>query len=172
MQKPARQHPAAGAALAEDLVLRSLRSCLAVRSSPGSRRSRRLPPGCCRPSLRTRREARILPIVGMSSDRLFLDRVGRHQSPSLLHRQDQTNTHPPKPGPKDDISLLKIRAADRIRKRIARRPITLRGARRHGGPTFPAFSPTVLSAGRDPAGRSSLRPGPGTFALSTGACSR
>jgi len=52
--------------------------------------SRRLPPGCCRPSLRTRREARILPIVGMSSDRLFLDRVGRHQSPSLLHRQDQT----------------------------------------------------------------------------------
>ena len=29
----------------------------------------------------------------MSSGRLFLDRVGRHQSPSPLHRQAQTNTH-------------------------------------------------------------------------------
>lgn len=30
-------------------------------------------------------------IVRMSSGRLFLDRVGRHQSPSPLHRLDQTN---------------------------------------------------------------------------------
>jgi hypothetical protein len=31
------------------------------------------------------------PIVLMSSGRLFLDRVGRHQSPSPLHRRDQDN---------------------------------------------------------------------------------
>jgi hypothetical protein len=31
------------------------------------------------------------PIVLMSSGRLFLDRVGRHQSPSPLHRRDQNN---------------------------------------------------------------------------------
>ncbi len=31
------------------------------------------------------------PIVLMSSGRLFLDRVGRHQSPSPLHRRDQHN---------------------------------------------------------------------------------
>src|SRR5262249_22139426 len=31
----------------------------------------------------------------MSSDRLFLDRVGRHQSPSPLHRHEQINTHFP-----------------------------------------------------------------------------
>jgi hypothetical protein len=32
------------------------------------------------------------PIVLMSSGRLFLDRVGRHQSPSPLHRRDQNNS--------------------------------------------------------------------------------
>jgi hypothetical protein len=31
------------------------------------------------------------PIVLMSSGRLFLDRVGRHQSPSPLHRRHQNN---------------------------------------------------------------------------------
>jgi hypothetical protein len=31
------------------------------------------------------------PIVLMSSGRLFLDRVGRHQSPSPLHRRNQNN---------------------------------------------------------------------------------
>ena len=35
----------------------------------------------------------------MSSGRLFLDRVARQQSPSLLHRHAQTTTHPsPRPG--------------------------------------------------------------------------
>ena len=43
----------------------------------------------------------------MSFDRLFFDRVGGHRSLALLHRQDQTNTHPPKPGLKDDISTLR-----------------------------------------------------------------
>ena len=32
------------------------------------------------------------PIVLMSSGRLFLDRVGRHQSPSPLHRRAQNNS--------------------------------------------------------------------------------
>lgn len=35
-------------------------------------------------------------IVPMSSGRLFLDRVGRHQSPSPLHRHAQTTTHFPR----------------------------------------------------------------------------
>jgi hypothetical protein len=42
----------------------------------------------------------------MSSDRLFLDRVGRHQSPSPLHRQGQNNMHTLPACPKPDISTL------------------------------------------------------------------
>ena len=42
----------------------------------------------------------------MSSGRLFLDRVGRHQSPSPLHRRPQNITHPEKPSGKGDISTL------------------------------------------------------------------
>jgi hypothetical protein len=45
-------------------------------------------------------------IVPMSSDRLFLDRVGRHQSPSPLHRHEQINTHSQVPMQKGDISTL------------------------------------------------------------------
>jgi hypothetical protein len=43
----------------------------------------------------------------MSSDRLFLDRVGRHQSPSPLHRQGQNNMHPFPASAKQDISTLR-----------------------------------------------------------------
>ena len=42
----------------------------------------------------------------MSSDRLFLDRVGRHQSPSPLHRHAQTNMHFSLDWPEGDISTL------------------------------------------------------------------
>ena len=42
----------------------------------------------------------------MSSGRLFLDRDGRHQSPSPLHRQPHNNTHSQKPQAKGDISTL------------------------------------------------------------------
>ncbi len=42
----------------------------------------------------------------MSSGRLFLDRVARQQSPSLLHRHPQTNTHSAEAQAKDDISTL------------------------------------------------------------------
>src|SRR6185295_18458797 len=45
-------------------------------------------------------------IVPMSSGRLFLDRVGRHQSPSLLHRRDQINMHFSGSWVKGDISTL------------------------------------------------------------------
>jgi hypothetical protein len=55
---------------------------------------------------RARREDRALPIVPMSSGRLFLDRVGRHQSPSLLHRHGQNSTHFAEPRAKGDISTL------------------------------------------------------------------
>ena len=46
------------------------------------------------------------PSSTMSSDRLFLDRVGRHQSPSPLHRHAQINTQSPKAPAKGDISTL------------------------------------------------------------------
>jgi hypothetical protein len=42
----------------------------------------------------------------MSSGRLFLDRVGRHQSPSPLHRPAQLNMHSRNLGDKADISTL------------------------------------------------------------------
>ena len=42
----------------------------------------------------------------MSSDRLFLDRVARQQSPSPLHRRAQINTHSLPARPKPDISTL------------------------------------------------------------------
>ena len=42
----------------------------------------------------------------MSSGRLFLDRVGRHQSPSPLHRHAQTNTHFPRALSKPERSTL------------------------------------------------------------------
>jgi hypothetical protein len=45
----------------------------------------------------------------MSSDRLFLDRVARQQSPSPLHRYWQTNMHSAEAQAKDDISTLPAR---------------------------------------------------------------
>jgi len=42
----------------------------------------------------------------MSSGRLFLDRVGRHQSPSLLRRHAQTITHFPRGTSKPELSTL------------------------------------------------------------------
>jgi hypothetical protein len=54
--------------------------------------SRTSPPANARHRARERAgRSTLSPIVLMSSGRLFLDRVGRHQSPSPLHRQDQNN---------------------------------------------------------------------------------
>jgi hypothetical protein len=59
------------------------------------------------PSQRTRREDHALSHrPQMSSGRLFLDRVGRHQSPSPLHRRSQNNTHSSQAQAKGDISTL------------------------------------------------------------------
>jgi hypothetical protein len=49
------------------------------------------------------------PSFAMSSGRLFLDRVGRHQSPSPLRRQPQINMHSAEPRAKGDISTLPAR---------------------------------------------------------------
>ncbi len=46
------------------------------------------------------------PSSAMSSDRLFLDRVGRHQSPSPLHRHAQISTRFPRAYLKPELSTL------------------------------------------------------------------
>ena len=62
------------------------------------------------PGSRTRREDRAPSHrPQMSSGRLFLDRVGRHQSPSPLHRQPEHNMHSPRCHAKGDISTLPAR---------------------------------------------------------------
>jgi hypothetical protein len=59
------------------------------------------------PGRRTRREDHApAHRPQMSSDRLFLDRVGRHQSPSPLYRHPQFNMHFSEPSVKGDISTL------------------------------------------------------------------
>jgi hypothetical protein len=75
-----------------------------LRPSPSGSRS--LPPT---PPTQAREHAgrnMLSLIVPMSSDRLFLDRVGRHQSPSPLRRRDQTNTYSSNRQPKGDVSTL------------------------------------------------------------------
>jgi hypothetical protein len=60
-----------------------------------------------RPGKRTRREEHALSHrPQMSSGRLFLDRVGRHQSPSPLRRRAQITTHFPRGDPKPELSTL------------------------------------------------------------------
>jgi hypothetical protein len=59
------------------------------------------------PGKRTRREEHALSHrPQMSSDRLFLDRVGRHQSPSPLRRHAQATTRFPRGYPKPELSTL------------------------------------------------------------------
>src|SRR5205814_10390734 len=77
--------------------------------TPGRDRaaSRRSAPG---PGKRTRREDHAPSHrPQMSSGRLILDRVARQQSPSLLHRQPQNNTHSSSDRAKGDISTLPAR---------------------------------------------------------------
>jgi hypothetical protein len=57
------------------------------------------------PDHEARRKETRLPIVAMSSGRLFLDQVGRHQSPSPLHRHTQFNMHFYKPRKKGTFLL-------------------------------------------------------------------
>jgi hypothetical protein len=68
-----------------------------------------VPPPAGRPRTRVKERAgRITPFSSsaMSSGRLFLDRVGRHQSPSPLHRRPQNNMQSVEPPGKGDISTL------------------------------------------------------------------
>jgi hypothetical protein len=66
-----------------------------------------LPPaGSSHPGPRTRREDHALPIVPMSSGRLFLDRVARQHCPSPLHRHTQITMHFSDAWAKEDISTL------------------------------------------------------------------
>src|SRR5262249_46569407 len=59
------------------------------------------------PGKRTRREDHALSHrPQMSSGRLFLDRVGRHQSPSPLRRHAQTTTHFPRRNSEPELSIL------------------------------------------------------------------
>ena len=59
-------------------------------SKPGP--AYRIPVGAGPDRKAHRKQIRLL-IVATSSDRLFLDRVDRHQSPSPLHRYTQLNMH-------------------------------------------------------------------------------
>ena len=68
-----------------------------------------VPPPAGRPLAQVQERAgRITPSssFSMSSDRLILDRVGRHQSPSPLHRHTQINMHFSETRGKEDISTL------------------------------------------------------------------
>src|SRR5260221_4897602 len=67
----------------------------------------RLPPVRLSPGKGTRREDHAPSHrPQMSSGRLFLDRVGRHQSPSPLHRHGQNNMRFPEDPGEGDISTL------------------------------------------------------------------
>jgi hypothetical protein len=69
------------------------------------------PPPAGRPRAQVKeRVGRTTPFSSsaMSSGRLFLDRVGRHQSPSPLHRHGHNNTHSMEAPAKDDISTLPV----------------------------------------------------------------
>jgi hypothetical protein len=96
----------AGAEFAFSKAWRNLSGPMWFCQTPGRDRaaSRRSAPS---PGRRTRREDHALSHrPQMSSDRLFLDQVGRHQSPSPLRRQAQTTTPPAPALPQPDISTL------------------------------------------------------------------
>ncbi len=61
----------------------------------------------------------------MSSGRLFLDRVARQQSPSLLHRQPQDNTHSSGDQGLGDISTLPGRGHFYFALTVIKFPIAL-----------------------------------------------
>ena len=69
-----------------------------------------VPPPAGRPRAQVKERAgrtTLFSSSAMSSDRLFLDRVARPQSPSPLHRRPQINMASSKAQPKGDISILR-----------------------------------------------------------------
>jgi len=122
----------------------SVRCGSKTKPEPGSTASRRSAP--------TQVEERVgrttlFSSSAMSSGRLFLDRVGRHQSPSPLHRHTHINMHSSEPGVKGDISLLKIRPVAIAAEQVPGIPTRLRVGGKPGGPIFPGASLNVVSAG-------------------------
>ncbi len=75
-----------------------------LRPSPSG--NRRLPPTIPTQAREHAGRTMLSLIVLMSSGRLFLDRVGRHQSPSPLHRRDQINMQSRVRASKEDILTL------------------------------------------------------------------
>jgi hypothetical protein len=71
-----------------------------------------VPPPAGRPRAQVKERAGRITLSSssaMSSGRLFLDRVGRHQSPSPLHRHEQINMHSSGDWAKRDVSTLPTR---------------------------------------------------------------
>ena len=79
-----------------------------AKAKPKPRGGHRLPPaGRPRAQVKERvGRTTLFSSSAMSSGRLFLDQVGRHQSPSPLYRQSQNNRHSPVTPAKGDISTL------------------------------------------------------------------
>jgi hypothetical protein len=98
---------AGGLGAGEDLRLRfqGMTESIAPMCSTNLARIYRIPVGSGPDHEARRKETRLL-IVATSSDRLFLDQVGRHQSLSPLYRHTQSNTHFSQPPAKGDISTL------------------------------------------------------------------
>ena len=89
--------------------LRHAESIGPMRFSTPEKTGAGVPPPVGRPRAQLKgRDGRSAPrsSSAMSSDRLFLERVARQQSPSLLHRQPEHNTHPWDGLGKGDISTL------------------------------------------------------------------
>ena len=75
-------------------------------SNPQPGEERRLPPAAPHPSLRHTPGGTRSPHRPDEFRRLFLDRVGRHQRPSPLHRHTQINMHSSQATAKGDVSTL------------------------------------------------------------------
>ena len=93
-------------------LLESTRPMWGVNPSLGCSNS--LPPIDSNPSPRTRREEHVLPIVRMSSGRLFLDRVARQHRPSPLHRRLTCTPQIQTPGQQGTFLLCSNRAKQTI----------------------------------------------------------
>jgi hypothetical protein len=128
-------------------------------------RNRPLPAG--------RPEAQVAERVGrttshrpqMSSGRLFLDRVGRHQSPSPLHRHPQNNMAFSKTRAKGDVSTLPARGHFYFALTVSRRVCaqgTTQGAFRASTSAIGTNFPCVGTAERMPDNRRASDAGPRT----------
>jgi hypothetical protein len=103
LQRTYRAHGMRFQGMAESFTPMWFKSKSKTKPEPGSTASRR-----SAPTQVEERDGRTAPFssFAMSSGRLILDRVGRHQSPSPLHRHTQINMHFSAARGKGDISTL------------------------------------------------------------------